>query len=72
MPEFSTAFTAFMTNMTPYKQSLYTTELNNNMRGLFYKHKDVLRTKRAESIQKSQKRTKQLTDSIKRQITPSK
>ena len=66
IPEFGEAFAMFLETMNPMWLNIYTTSLNHNMQGLFYKHGDVLQTKRAASLLKSKKRTKMLKDGIKK------
>ena len=66
MPEFGEAFALFLETMNPMWLNIYTTSLNHNMQGLFYKHGDVLQTKRAKSLLKSKERTKMLKDGIKK------
>ena len=66
IPEFGEAFAMFLETMNPMWLNIYTTSLNHNMQGLFYKHGDVLQTKRAKSLLKSKERTKMLKDGIKK------
>lgn len=66
IPEFGEAFAMFLETINPMWLNIYTTKLNHNMQGLFYKHGDVLQTKRAASLLKSKKRTKMLKDGIKK------
>jgi len=68
IPEFGKQFAEFLKSMTPNLLNLYTTELNHNMHGLFYKHREKLQTKRDTSILKAQKRKKMLKDGIKMRI----
>lgn len=66
MPEFGEALEVFMETMNPMWLNIYTTSLNHNMKGLFYKHGDVLETKRAKSILKSKERNQMLKNGIKK------
>ena len=65
IPEFGEAFAVFLETMNPFWLNIYTTNLNHNMKGLFYKHGDVLQTKRANSLQKTAERVQALKAGIK-------
>ena len=55
MPEVGEALKTFTESMVTsrYLKHIYNREINNNMRGLFYKYNDILKEKRAASIEKT-------------------
>ena len=67
MPDFSDALAIFIEsiNESQWLEYRYNKKLDENMRGLFYKYNDVLKEKRAKSIEQTKERKEMLKTAMK-------